>query len=75
LGAPELKRPIGNAKAARGPLKTPVFHIGRVFNGNILGRPANFLESGTEDDGALDRSPELGIQPNHLVRCARWALL
>jgi hypothetical protein len=74
VGAPKLQRPIRNAKAARSPLKTPVFHVGRVLNSNFLGGTADVLEPGTEDNSSLDRLPEFGIQPNHLVRLANWAL-
>ena len=75
MGPPNLQRPIRNAKAARSPLKTPVFHIGRVLNSNFLGGTTDVLEPGTEDNSALDRLPEFGIQPNHLVRLASWALI
>jgi hypothetical protein len=61
LGAPELQRSIRDAKAARGPLKAPVLHIGRVLNSNILGSTANVLQPSTENNSALDRSHELGV--------------
>ena len=54
MGAPELQRPIRNAKAARSPLQTAVFDGGRVLNSDVLGSAADFLEPGAEDDRALD---------------------
>ena len=68
MGAPQLQGAIGNAKAACRPLEAPVFRIGRILNGSFLGGTADVLEPGTEDNGALDWLPKLGVQPNHLVR-------
>ncbi|OKO85135.1 hypothetical protein AC629_19840 [Bradyrhizobium sp. NAS80.1] len=75
LCAPDLQRPIRNAKASCSPLKTSVFHLGRVLNSNFLGSTADFLEPGTEKNSSLDRLLELGIQPNHLVRLTSWTLI
>jgi hypothetical protein len=75
VSAPDLQRPVRDAKAARSPLQTTIFDGGRIMNSDILGGAADFLEASTEDDCALDGLLELRVQPDHLVRLAGWTLL